>query len=167
MYRVKSTGEIKSQGEIRQMFKNTSLPKVWNQDTLDFLGVDPIFESPRPQTTVYQTTYQNGVEQDAKGNWVWKWEIGPVFSDTTDDEGNVTTAAQHEAAHKARIDDEKATQVRASRDKLLAECDWMAIKAFETNGNIAALWQLYRQALRDVPTQAGFPHNVEWPAKPE
>lgn len=167
MYRVKSTGEIKSQGEIRQMFKNTSLPKVWNQDTLDFLGVDPIFESPRPQTTVYQTTHQNGVEQDAKGNWVWKWEIGPVFSDTTDDEGNVTTAAQHEAAYKARIDDEKATQVRASRDKLLAECDWMAIKAFETNGNIPALWQLYRQALRDVPTQAGFPHNVEWPAKPE
>ena len=167
MYRVRSTGEVKSQGEVRSLYPNTSFPKTWTPELVEELGLDPVFETPAPTTTIYQTAFKNGVEQDAKGNWVWKWEIGPVFSDTTDDEGNVTTAAQHEAAYKARIDDEKATQVRASRDKLLAECDWMAIKAFETNGNIPALWQLYRQALRDVPTQAGFPHNVEWPAKPE
>ena len=60
-----------------------------------------------------------------------------------------------------------AVQIRAQRDKLLTETDWIAVKAFETNGNIPAEWQLYRQALRDVPNQAGFPHNVEWPAKPE
>lgn len=162
MYRVKSTGEIKSQGEIRQMFKNTSLPKVWNQDTLDFLGVDPIFESPRPQTTVYQTTYQNGVEQDAKGNWVWKWEIGPVFQDTTDMDGNVVTAAQHEAAHKARVDASVAAQVRATRDQRLAKTDWMALSDVTMSPEMAA----YRQALRDVPSQAGFPHNVAWPTDP-
>jgi hypothetical protein len=34
MYRIKSTGEIKSQGEVRKMFPNTSLPRVWDEAVL-------------------------------------------------------------------------------------------------------------------------------------
>jgi hypothetical protein len=88
-----------------------------------------------------------------------------VFQDTTED-GVTTTAAQHEAAHKARIDDEAAKAVRAQRDRLIAETDWIVIKNLELNQNVPGIWEVYRQNLRDVPSQAGFPHEITWPEKP-
>ena len=54
-----------------------------------------------------------------------------------------------------------ATQVRAQRDKLLASSDTMALA-----DRITADWTTYRQALRDVPQQAGFPNSITWPTKP-
>lgn len=163
MYRVRSDGSLKTQGEIRQENRNTSFPKTWTPELVDSLGLDPVFDTPQPSVTRYQTAYKDGVELDAKGNWVWKWAIGPVFSDTTDQEGNVTTAAEHEAAHIARIDGGQATAMRAQRDKLLAETDWTQVADAPVD---QAAWATYRQALRDVPAQAGFPWDVTWPTKP-
>ena len=50
-YRVRSSGELKSQGELRKLNSNMSLPKVWNDNVHDALGVDPVFETPKPDTT--------------------------------------------------------------------------------------------------------------------
>ena len=149
MYRVRSTGEVKSQGEVRSLYPNTSFPKTWTPALVEELGLDPVFETPAPTTTVYQTAFKDGVEQVA-GKWVWKWSISEM-----DDEA------------KAAKDAEAAKGVRTTRDAKLAECDWLVIKAAETGVALAADWATYRQALRDVPSQAGFPHNVTWPAKPE
>ena len=55
-----------------------------------------------------------------------------------------------------------ATQVRAQRNELLALSDHMALA-----DRITDEWRTYRQALRDVPTQAGFPTNITWPTEPE
>ena len=53
-------------------------------------------------------------------------------------------------------------QIRNKRDALLAETDWWGVAdRTMTQAEID-----YRQALRDVPQQAGFPHNVTWPTKP-
>ena len=54
-----------------------------------------------------------------------------------------------------------ATQVRADRDALLAASDHMALA-----DRITDEWRTYRQALRDVPTQSGFPTNITWPVEP-
>ena len=54
-----------------------------------------------------------------------------------------------------------ATQVRAQRDELLALSDHMALA-----DRITDEWRTYRQALRDVPAQSGFPTNVTWPVEP-
>ena len=57
---------------------------------------------------------------------------------------------------------EKELSVRSQRNILLKETDWWAVAdRTMTQAEID-----YRQALRDVPTQAGFPHNVTWPTKP-
>lgn len=53
--------------------------------------------------------------------------------------------------------------VRNQRDRLLAETDWMALSDVTMSSEMTA----YRQALRDIPTQAGFPASVTWPTKPE
>tara|TARA_B100000497_G_scaffold25349_1_gene29838 strand:- start:298 stop:573 length:276 start_codon:yes stop_codon:yes gene_type:complete len=54
-----------------------------------------------------------------------------------------------------------ATQVRAQRDKLLAASDYMALA-----DRITDAWRTYRQALRDIPAQSGFPTDVAWPTEP-
>ena len=56
-----------------------------------------------------------------------------------------------------------AEQVRAERDALLAACDWTQVADAPVD---QAAWAVYRQALRDVTTQAGFPTNIVWPVKP-
>ena len=61
-------------------------------------------------------------------------------------------------------DEEVAAQVRAERDQLLAATDWT--QAADVPEEVRIKWQPYRQALRDVPQQKGFPHEVVWPEKP-
>lgn len=62
-------------------------------------------------------------------------------------------------------DAEKAGQVRADRNAKLAASDWTQGK--DIPDNISSAWATYRQALRDVPSQAGFPWTVQWPTQPE
>ncbi len=57
---------------------------------------------------------------------------------------------------------ELSAQVRRSRDQLLAETDWWAT----SDRTMTAAETTYRQDLRDVPGQSGFPSNVTWPTKP-
>ena len=157
MYRIRATGEVVSQGEFRSRNKNTSFPSQWSVELVEELGLDPVFETPAPTVTRYQTAYKDGVEQVA-GKWVWKWSIGPVFTDNEE-----ATAAEQQAAYVAKIDADAAKGVRTTRDAKLAETDWTALSDVTMSPEMAA----YRQALRDVPSQAGFPHEITWPNKPE
>ena len=59
-----------------------------------------------------------------------------------------------------------AQEARDLRNTLLADTDWVVIKASEAGEPVAPEWVTYRQALRDLPSQAGFPENVTWPTKP-
>jgi len=57
----------------------------------------------------------------------------------------------------------KADEVRRERDRLLTASDWTQV----ADAPVVSLeWQSYRQALRDVPQQSGFPDSVEWPQPP-
>ena len=60
------------------------------------------------------------------------------------------------------------TAARAKRDRLLAESDWTDTLSAKTRLGDALYnaWQDYRQILRDVPQQAGFPQNIAWPEPP-
>jgi len=55
------------------------------------------------------------------------------------------------------------TDVRNQRDSLLAATDWTAL----SDVTLSEAWTTYRQALRDIPAQSGFPASVTWPTKPE
>lgn len=56
-----------------------------------------------------------------------------------------------------------ATNIRADRDRLLLDSDWTQTK--DAPGDTAA-WATYRQALRDITAQEGFPFTVTWPTEP-
>jgi len=157
-YRVRSSGELKTQGEIRKLNPNVSLPKVWNSNVYDTLGIDPVLETPKPDTTGdYKVVVRDGAEQDANNNWVQKWVERDMFTDTDD-----ATKAEQEAAYQALVDSEAAKSVRTDRDERLAKTDWMGM----SDVTMSADWATYRQGLRDVPAQSGFPHTITWPSEP-
>jgi hypothetical protein len=57
----------------------------------------------------------------------------------------------------------RSSEARARRNKLLEECDWTQLADTQVDKQ---LWAVYRQALRDISGQAGFPDNIVWPVKP-
>ena len=61
--------------------------------------------------------------------------------------------------------EQEAKEVRTQRDALLAESDWAVLPDAPVAD--AQAWKDYRQALRDVPQQNGFPTDIDWPVKPE
>jgi hypothetical protein len=124
---------------------------------MEAIGVDPVLEGPQATGgTVYQYSQTAGVEQ-LNGKWYTKYILGPVFTD------GETTAAEQETVYKAMKDTEQAKLVRTSRNEKLKDCDWTQI----TDSTVDKVtWATYRQALRDVPIQAGFPWEITWPTAP-
>jgi hypothetical protein len=165
--RIRETGAVMYESEFRAYTKANGGPSwdVTTTEVLEALGADVVFEGAQATGgTVYQYSQANGVEQ-VDGKWYTKYILGPVFIDQVVD-GVTTTAAEQEVAYKASKDAEQAKSVRASRDTKLAECDWRVIKAAETATTLNAAWATYRQALRDVTAQSGFPWTITWPDAP-
>lgn len=63
--------------------------------------------------------------------------------------------------------EQQEMQIRAQRNSLLTLCDWTQLPDAPLTAEQKQAWAEYRQALRDVPEQAGFPENVAWPLVPE
>jgi hypothetical protein len=159
--RLRATGAVMLEGEFRAYQKANGGP-TWDRTTdevLEALGADPVFEGPQASGgTVYQFSMPSGVEQ-IDGKWYTKHILGPVFTDTED-----ATAAEQEAAYKAQKDAEQAKSVRETRNQKLKDTDWTQVADAPVD---KAAWAAYRQELRDITAQAGFPWNVTWPTQPE
>ena len=155
--RIRTSGAVMYEAEFRQLHPSTSFPQQISEATLNDFGADVVFEGPQASGgTVYQYSQAAGVEQ-LDGKWYTKYILGPVFTD------GETTAAEQETAYKASKDAEQAKSVRTSRNDMLKDCDWTQI-ADSTADKTA--WATYRQALRDIPAQAGFPWTITWPDAP-
>jgi len=135
---------------------------TWGRTTdeiLEALGADVVFEGVQATGgTVYQYSQRDGVEE-VDGKWYTKYILAPVFTDTED-----ATAAEQEVAYKAMKDAEQATSVRTSRGDKLKDSDWTQVADAPVD---KAAWATYRQELRDISAQEGFPWAVVWPTQPE
>lgn len=85
-------------------------------------------------------------------------------------EGNISFTAEEEAAWAAEqaawiaeIDSRKAVEVRLERNAKIALTDWTQLSDALVD---KAVWATYRQALRDITSQAGFPWTITWPDAP-
>ena len=67
---------------------------------------------------------------------------------------------------KSRYDSEEWAALRAERDALLADCDWVVVKAQEAGGDVPSAWVTYRTALRNLPATTSDPANPTWPTAP-
>lgn len=87
-------------------------------------------------------------------------------------EGNIPFTAEEEAemdaqaaAYAAGADSRKAAEVRAERNTKLSATDWT--QASDVPQAVKDSYVSYRQALRDVPNQSGFPNEITWPVEPQ
>lgn len=162
--RIQSTGELVSEQAFRAMFPNTSMPRPLTEAIINDFGGDVVFEGPQATGgTVYQYSQGAGVEQ-VNGKWYTKYVLGPVFTDRPATETEpAKTAAEQEAEYRAMKDAEQAKSVRATRGDKLKDCDWTQIADSTAD---KAVWATYRQALRDITAQAGFPWTIDWPVAP-
>jgi hypothetical protein len=65
---------------------------------------------------------------------------------------------------QAQKDAEQAKSVREQRNTKLTESDWTQVADAPVDKSV---WATYRQALRDVTSQSGFPWTIDWPTQPE
>ena len=160
-YRIRESGEVKTQGEIRRLNPSTSFPRVWNTDTCDYIGIDPVLNAPKPDVTNLQQVLADGVEQDALSNWVDKWRVADKFSEYTDEDEVVHTKAEQETAFLQGLEDTAFESLRTERNRLLAATDWTA----SSDVTMTAEMTTYRQALRDLPSTVDI-NNIIYPEKP-
>lgn len=144
--RIRETGQVMFEGEFRASHPNTSFPPQLTAELLDSMGADVVFEGAQAQPTRYQTSFRNGVEQ-VNGKWYTKFSVADMDDDA-----------------KAAKDAEQAKSVRSDRNQRLKDSDWSQGK--DIADAVSQPWAVYRQALRDVPAQAGFPWDVTWPDAP-
>ena len=137
-------------GQLRKDHPQTSFPKTPSDVLLASYDVYPVTRTEPPQ---YDNVEQNLTELTptlVDGAWVQVWQV--------------SAASPEEVAQRTA---DLAASVRAQRDQLLQETDWIVIKAVERGESTPPEWDIYRQALRDITSQSGFPRNVVWPSKPE
>jgi hypothetical protein len=160
-------GQVMYEAEFRTFIKANGGP-TWDTTTpevLEALGADVVFEGPQATGgTVYQYSMPSGVEQ-IDGKWYTKYVLGPIFTDrAATEDAPAKTAAEQEAEYKAMKDAEQAKSVRQTRNDKLKECDWTQVADAPVD---QAAWATYRQELRDVTQQSGFPWTITWPTQPE
>jgi len=133
------------ESEFRALFPNTSLPQQLSESLINELGGDVVFEGAQASPTRYQIGFRDGVEQ-VNGKWYTKYSV-----------------ADMDAEAQTALNTTQAEAVRKQRNDKLAACDWTQVEDAPVD---KAAWATYRQALRDVTSQDGFPWTVNWPEAP-
>jgi hypothetical protein len=149
--RLRVTGQVMLEDELRRWAKDNNGPS-WDRttdDVLEALGADVVFEGPQAQPTRYQVAFRDGVEQ-VDGKWYTKYSVADL-----DSEGI------------AAKDATQAESVRSQRTQALKDSDWTQLDDTPFDNAKKMAWANYRQALRDIPDQAGFPWDIQWPTQPE
>ena len=117
---------------------NTSFPEAMTDAMLQAHGMYSVASSSHPDHDAAIQSVEEATPTLVDGQWTQTWQV-----------------KNYELSIQQR-------NVRQERDKLLFETDYLALSDTTLSSEMAA----YRQALRDVPAQAGFPASVTWPTKP-
>lgn len=124
-------------GNLRMDFPNVSFPAEVNDESINQFYVYRVQPTARPSYDDTVNTLVDSVEL-VNETWVQKWIVENITEEVA------------------------IFNVRRKRDRLLSETDWLAL----SDNVLTEEWAAYRQALREVPQQTGFPFEVVWPVEP-
>lgn len=89
---------------------------------------------------------------------------GPCVYNSANNQWETSYIVRNKTQQEIETDNNiQSQQVRLQRNEKLNECDWTQLADAPVD---KTAWATYRQALRDVPKQAGFPWDVQWPTQP-
>ena len=147
-FRNSATGEYPvSRNEIISLYPNTSFPRQFEQAD----GFDWVAATEPPAIDQVSQYVEEGTPVNENGVWKQTWVVRSF------------TAEAIAERQKTAVDNQ-AAEVRYERNAKLAQSDWTQLSDSPSASQFA--WAEYRQKLRDVPAQAGFPWTVTWPVKP-
>jgi hypothetical protein len=142
-----ATSEILGISEILERHRNTSFAAGFPPEDLEPLGYFRIVERPENKPLPdYTKNFVLDTPALENGEYVEQWKV----LDASQEEIDLRTA-------------DSARDIRRLRNQRLADCDWTQLTDAPVD---AAAWAGYRQALRDITGQAGFPWHVQWPERP-
>lgn len=127
-----------TEAAFRAENKHTVYGKIIPDIHLNAQGVYRVRTLPMP-SEIGKKAVVDPVPKNVNGEWVLGWTL-------------------------KHLDPQEA---RSLRTDMLAASDWVVAKAYEEGRPVPEAWASYRQALRDITEQAGFPYEVIWPTKPE
>ena len=106
------------------------------------------------------------MESDTEPGFYTRWVHTPA--DSPDNVGNKSDGIGSIAIvlTDAEYDTVLAASARQKRDRLIAATDYLVTPDYPIESDRLAKVKIYRQALRDIPEQSGFPRSITWPAKP-
>ena len=128
----------KIHSEIRAAFPQISLPIEITDDIIESLGLQPIMQTVKPEGKIVIEHFPKLIDNQ----WVQQWEVREPFEYETE---------------------AKSAESRLKRNRLLTESDWTQVKDAPVDQEA---WAAYRQELRDITQQPGFPWETNWPSSP-
>jgi hypothetical protein len=131
--------------ELQQDNPNTSFPTPVTNEVYASCGVLPVVPTDPPDYDLATQDISFYPSYDGT-QWVQTWVTLP--------------ASPQEVAARTEA---KATDVRAKRDSLLTASDWTQLSDSPVD---RLAWSFYRDLLRDIPNQEGFPWRIVWPDTP-
>lgn len=133
--------------DLRLDNPNTSFPVSIDDRTAEEFGAYPVQPTQQPDYDYTVNLSRTAVKQGDQ--WVEEWISTP--------------ATPEEITERT---DNQAAAVRSERNQKLANCDWTQLADSPLSAEEKAAWAFYRENLRMVPDQPGFPWNVQWPPEP-
>lgn len=131
-----------SLAQLKLDHPNVSFPSTMSDELVAEWGLLPLRCTPLPEINRLTENLVEGTPELLDGAWTQVWTVAPL--------------PQEEAERR----------VRTERDRRLAACDWVVIRAKELGQAVPIDWFTYRGDLRQIPDQPGFPHDVVWPVPP-
>tara|TARA_B100000035_G_scaffold285820_1_gene269671 strand:- start:632 stop:1087 length:456 start_codon:yes stop_codon:yes gene_type:complete len=131
---------------FRQLFPNTSFPFPLAPADVEGMGYGIYERTEEPDTDKYEKAVEGLPVKGEDDIWRQFWSVE-----------DMTTEERQE------VDNVKAGQVRSLRSRDLWNSDWTQVADAQVD---KGSWAAYRQLLRDIPSQSGFPWDVTWPEEP-
>ena len=125
-------------GDLKKENPNISFPNPINENALAGFNVYPVTPIAAPEFDSRTHRVIQGVEL-VDGKWTQKWTLQDL------------------------PEEQARANIRAERNRRLINSDWTQLSDSSVDSTV---WLDYRQALRDITNQAGFPWNINWPTKP-
>jgi len=133
--------------DLRRKFPGISFPANLSNVNLLNYGAAVVKETTPPFFDPEKSTLQEKEPIFENGEWREQWEVVSFDS---------------ELLETIRLS--KVRQAKNTRNKLLSESDWTQLPDAPVDKEA---WASYRQKLRDITLQEGFPSSIEWPVAPE
>jgi len=131
-------------GMLRKENPNTSFPPKITLEVLASYNVSPVTLATKPLVNAGQVAVKNSVPNYVNGAWIMGWTVRDMTQEELDRVG---------------------TSVRLERNVRLADCDWTQLADAPLTTEEKAAWATYRQDLRDISDQSGFPTDITWPSQ--